>query len=184
LFGAPSKPTETGNDLFGAPAESKPAAAPSTPASKLATPPQAAPAGDDLFGTPASQPAAPAEKKSDGPAMTPPANGDQPPAEKDDKNKKKDDDLFGGVGEILREPGGLASTEMRHWVDNTGRFSCEGRLIRVMDAQVVLLKDNGRNATVPIGRLSQTDLSFVNRQANAERAQAADQTAQYIPTGR
>jgi SLA1 homology domain 1, SHD1 len=150
------------------------------PAEKPSTP-----AADDLFGTPLSEPAAPAEKKSDAPkvpAMGAPAEGDKgAPAEKD---KKKDDDLFGGFGAILREPGGLASNEMRHWVDNTGRFTCEGRLTRVLDGQVQLLKDNGHPSTVPLSRLSENDLAFVNRQASAERSQSADQTAQYTPAGR
>jgi SLA1 homology domain 1, SHD1 len=193
LFGAPAKPSDAGNDLFGAPSESKPAPAPakeapaasmpalpSTPAEKPSSP-----AADDLFGTPLSEPAAPAEKKSDemkAPATSAPAEGDKSaPADKD-KDKKKDDDLFGGFGAILREPGGLASNEMRHWVDNTGNFSCEGRLVRVLDGQVQLLKDNGHNSTVPMGRLSEADLSFVYRQASAQRSQSADQTAQYTPS--
>jgi hypothetical protein len=150
------------------------------PAEKPSTP-----AADDLFGTPLSEPAAPAEKKSEAPkepATSAPAEGDKgAPAEKD---KKKDDDLFGGFGAILREPGGLASNEMRHWVDNTGRFTCEGRLTRVLDGQVQLLKDNGHPSTVALGRLSENDLAFVYRQASAERSQSVDQTAQYTPVGR
>lgn len=191
LFGAPSKPSDTGSDLFGGASDSRPSTAKETPAESNSTkmpaltPPvekPAAPAADDLFGTPLSEPAAPAEKKSDdtkGPAMNAPKEGDKPaPA---DKDKKKDDDLFGGFGAILREPGGLASNEMRHWVDNTGRYTCEGRLTRVMDGQVQMLKDNGHNSTVPLGRLSEADLAFVYRQASAERSQSADQTAQYTP---
>src|SRR5262249_15056438 len=108
--------------------------------------------------------------------------GEKAPAEKDDK--KKDDDLFGGFGAILREPGGLASNEMRHWVDDTGRFSCEARLTKVLDGKVQLLKDNGHTSTVPLNRLSQVDLSFVYRQASAERSQTIDQTAQYTPAAR
>jgi SLA1 homology domain 1, SHD1 len=190
LFGTPSTPSDTGNDLFGGAATSKPVAAPESNASKTPEEPKlvpptekpAAPAADDLFGTPLSEPAAPAEKKSDAPkepATSIPAEGDK--AAPADKDKKKDDDLFGGFGMILREPGGLSSNEMRHWEDNTGRFTCEGRLTRVMDGQVQLLKDNGRNSTVPLGRLSQLDLAFVYRQASAERSQSADQTAQYTP---
>jgi SLA1 homology domain 1, SHD1 len=184
LFGAPAKPSDAGNDLFGAPSETKAAPAPAkeSPAEPKMTPPAekpSTPAADDLFGTPLSEPAAPAEKKSDAPATSAPAGGDKPaPA---DKDKKKDDDLFGGFGAILRERGGLASNEMRHWVDNTGNFSCEGRLVRVLDGQVQLLKDNGHNSTVPMGRLSDADLSFVYRQASAQRSQSADQTAQYTP---
>jgi hypothetical protein len=189
LFGPPAKPSDTGNDLFGGANDNKPtttkeapAAAPSTgPAMMPSAEKPGTPAADDLFGTPLSEPAAPAEKKSDekGPTMGAPAEGDK--AAPADKDKKKDDDLFGGFGAILRERGGLASNELRHWVDNTGRFSCEGRLTRVMDGEVQLLKDNGHHSTVPLGRLSQADLAFVYRQASAERSQSADQTAQYTP---
>jgi hypothetical protein len=188
LFGAPSKPSDAGNDLFGAPTETKPAPAPAkeAPAELKMTPPAekpSTPAADDLFGTPLSEPAAPAEKPAT-PPQAAPAEGDKSaPADKD-KDKKKDDDLFGGFGAILRERGGLASNEMRHWVDNTGNFSCEGRLVRVLDGQVQLLKDNGHNSTVPMGRLSDADLSFVYRQASAQRSQSVDQTAQYTPAGR
>jgi hypothetical protein len=185
LFGAPEKPSNTGNDLFGpstdtkaAPAKAAPTFESSAPAEpKLAPPAEkpSAPAGDDLFGAPSNEPAAPAEK----PAA--PAEGEKAPA---DKDKKKDDDLFGGFGAILREPGGLASNDMRHWVDDTGRFTCEGRLTKVLDGKVQLLKDNGHTSTVPLSRLSQVDLSFVYRQASAERSQSGVQTAQYTPAGR
>jgi hypothetical protein len=106
-----------------------------------------------------------------------------PPAEKapEKEEKKKDDDLFGGFGAILREPGGLASAEMRHWVDDTGRFTCEARLTRVLEGSVQLLKDNGHTSTVPLNRLSQMDLSFVYRQASADRSQSSVQTAQNVP---
>jgi hypothetical protein len=196
LFGAPTaKPSDTGSDLFGGAKEDKPApskAAPATesnlpklPAEPALTPPAekaGPPAADDLFGPSASEPAAPSPIKSDAakePAMSAPAEGEKAaPADKE-KDKKKDDDLFGGFGAILREPGGLSSNESRHWVDDTGRFSCDGRLARVMDGRVELLKENGHTSTVLFNRLSQLDLAFVNRQASAEKSEAAGQTAQY-----
>ena len=57
-------------------------------------------------------------------------------------------------GAILQQPGGFASLELRRWKDNTGRHSCRGRLIRVIDGKAQLLKDNGRTSTVAFGRLS------------------------------
>ena len=36
------------------------------------------------------------------------------------------------------------------WVDNTGSFSCRARLVRFLDGQVRLLKDNGRTTTVSL----------------------------------
>jgi len=107
-----------------------------------------------------------------------------PAPEKKDKpeEKKADDkDLFGSSQSILHEAGGLASEEMRQWTDNTGNFSCHGRLIRFVDGQVRLLKDNGHTTTVPAARLSVTDLRFVNRQASAQRSEVA-KTAQSAVT--
>ena len=66
---------------------------------------------------------------------------------------------------------------MRLWTDNTGSFTCHGRMVRFSDGQVRLLKDNGRTATVPLARLSTGDLEFVNRQASAQQAEVG-KTAQ------
>jgi hypothetical protein len=86
--------------------------------------------------------------------------------------------LFDNSAEILRENGGLASDQLREWVDNTGRYSTRGRLIQFVDGAVRLLKENGRTTTVPLVRLSQNDLEFVHRQAGAQRATQLNQTVQ------
>ena len=190
------RPTES-NDLFGSPAETpaeKPAVPAETPAETPAAPdatpaetPAAAPATppaatDDLFGapaatpaetpaTPAETPAAPEAKPAEAPAATPAGE------EKKDEKKKDDTDIFGASPTVLREAGGLASNEMREWTDNTGSFSCQARLVRFLDGQVRLLKDNGRTTTVSLARLSVRDLEFVERQASAQQA-SAFQTAQ------
>ncbi len=67
---------------------------------------------------------------------------------------------------------------MRLWVDSTGQFTCRGRLVRFMDGQVRLMKENGRTTTVPLYRLSQIDLEFINRQASAQRSDTIERTAQ------
>jgi hypothetical protein len=161
--------------LFGAPAAEKPAATPEKPADKPAVTPPAAEsqpaAGGDLFGAPAAEKAAPAEKPA-APAEKP---ADKPAGDK--KDEKKADDIFGSSSSVLHEAGGLASNEMRQWVDNTGNFSCEARLIRLVDGQAQLLKDNGHTTTVPLARLSANDLRFVERQASAQHATTL-QTAQ------
>jgi hypothetical protein len=77
----------------------------------------------------------------------------------------------------MREAGGLDSSEMRMWVDNTGKYSVNARLIRFLDGHVRLMKDTGRTTTVALNRLSERDLEFVNRQASAQKATAV-QTAQ------
>ena len=151
---APSEPAAPAddNDLFGpsAPAEeSKPA-----PESTEEVP------YDDFFG-------APAEEEE----VAPPAEEAAPPAD-------DEDDFFSNSGSILRQPGGLASTELRQWTDNTGLHSCRGRMIKLLDGKVQLLKDNGRTSTVPLARLSKDDLSFVHRQASAKRSEALGQTVQ------
>jgi hypothetical protein len=175
---AETPPAETPpqDDLFGAPTETPPAETPPAETPPAETPPTETPAtppADDLFGT-ESAPETPAAP----PAETPPAEGktEEEPAEEE---KAKTDDIFGSA--VLREAGGLASTEMRQWTDNTGTFSCRGRLVRFLDGKVRLAKDNGRTTTVPLNRLSASDLEFVHRQASAQQA-TVFQTAQAMNT--
>lgn len=131
-------------DLFGEPVD--------TPADE----PMDAPEEDDLFGgfDDAVEDAAPMEEAVE-----------EAPAEEAGDDF---DDLFGGFGAILREPGGYDSSEMRTWVDNSGRFSCVARLLGVDGGSVRLLKQNGATSTVSLARLSGRDLEFVNRQALAQ----------------
>ena len=167
-------------------ARETPAAAPAEPpAEKPAeapagtTPPTPPAATDDLFGgaaQPAEKAAAPAAAPTNPPAA-PEAKPAEKPADKPAGEEKKADDIFGATPSVLREAGGLASDEMRQWVDNTGNFSCRGRLVRFLDGQVRLVKDNGRTTTVSLARLSANDLEFVERQASAHQA-SAFQTAQ------
>ncbi|TVS14282.1 MAG: hypothetical protein EA424_19975, partial [Planctomycetaceae bacterium] len=101
---------------------------------------------DDLFG-PADE-----EAPADEPAMDlddlfgPPADEEAP---------ADDDDPFGSVPP--------AELPMRNWVDNTGHFEVEARLVVIMDESVRLLKDNGRTTTVPMYRLSQQDQQYVQQ---------------------
>ena len=165
---AATTPAESSDDLFGtAPAATEPAAPAETPAAEPASAPASAPAAtDDLFGTPAEEPATPPATEST-PAETPVDASE----EKNEENEKKaTDDIFGVSPSLLQEAGGLASDEMRVWNDNTGSFSCHARLVRFMDGKVRLAKDNGRTTTVPLARLSASDLEFVQRQASAHQA--------------
>ncbi len=86
--------------------------------------------------------------------------------------------MFGRTQTILEMPGGLASHSLRHWVDDTGSFSCEGRMLRMLDGKVQILKSTGRTTTVLLARLSKGDLEFVNRQASAQQAESLGKTAQ------
>lgn len=57
----------------------------------------------------------------------------------------------------------LAQGQMpvRKWVDNTGNFETHGRLVKIGDNFVQLLKENGRYAKVSFDRLSDSDLHYV-----------------------
>ncbi|MEO0530320.1 MAG: SHD1 domain-containing protein [Planctomycetota bacterium] len=146
LFGADAD--EPADDLFGAELAEEPADA----------------ADDDLFG---------GDDFDDGGFNEPAADeapAEEMPAEDAPADDTEDafDDLFGGFGAILREPGGVESARDRTWVDNTGRFSTVGRLIAIDGGSVRLMKQSGTVATVPLSRLSQGDLVFVSRQSLAQ----------------
>ncbi len=87
-------------------------------------------------------------------------------------------DIFGDAQRVLELPGGMQSEQLRTWTDNTGRFSCQGRLLWMAHSEVRLLKANGRTSTFPLRRLSAADLEFVTAQASAMQMDAATQTAQ------
>ena len=178
---APSQPaTESHDDLFA------PSATEETPlpVDEPATPSEA----DDFFSTPAVEeaPATPAEPPVSAPPTDddlfgPPATDEKPAEEEEEKPAEESntfDDLFGEAKAVLGMPGGLASSENRRWVDNTGNFSCEGRMLQMLDGNVRILKATGRTTTVPLARLSNVDLQFVNRQASAQKAEAMGKTAQ------
>ncbi|MEM9587175.1 MAG: SHD1 domain-containing protein, partial [Planctomycetota bacterium] len=55
----------------------------------------------------------------------------------------------------------LAQTHVRTWIDNTGTYRVNGRLVELGDGYVRLLKDNGRTCTVPRNRMCQADAAYV-----------------------
>jgi hypothetical protein len=167
-------PAESTDDLFSTPAAETP-----LPVEEPATPSET----DDFFSSPA-EPAVPSteaeeptSQPTDDDLFAPPAE-EETPAEESTTPATDTDDLFNNTETILRMPGGLASHSLRHWVDNTGSFSCKGRLVRMLDGKVQLLKANGRTTTVPLARLSRGDVEFVNRQASAQQAEVIGKTAQ------
>lgn len=168
-------PPSTTDDLFGPPSTPATDEAP-LPAEEPATPAET----EDFFSEPAtdSAPATDAAAPDDNDLFGPPAEEEQPAEEEKPVEDVSDDDLFGKADAILGLPGGLASGENRHWVDNTGNFSCDGRLLRFVDGKVQILKATGRTTTVPLARLSKGDLEFVNRQAMAQKAESLSKTAQ------
>ncbi len=56
----------------------------------------------------------------------------------------------------------LAETRVRVWIDNTGGFRTEGRLIELGDDSIRLLKSNGKTCTVPTERLSDADAAYID----------------------
>ncbi|WP_160148152.1 SHD1 domain-containing protein [Rubripirellula obstinata] len=66
----------------------------------------------------------------------------------------------------------LDETRIRTWIDNTGVYHVEGRLIEIAGDHVRLLKANGRTCTVPNSRLCQADAAYVDsirEQADSSR---------------
>ncbi|WP_353620937.1 SHD1 domain-containing protein [Rhodopirellula sp. JC639] len=55
----------------------------------------------------------------------------------------------------------LDETHIRTWIDNTGKYQVEGRLIEINRDNVRLFKSNGRTCTVPFQRLCPADASYV-----------------------
>lgn len=150
----PKPETAPADDIFGSestpPPMPMPAAEPldnlfdSTPAAPAATAPS-----EDLFSTPpTTEPAAPMEDLFNTSPTTEPA---APAAE---------DSIFGtGISQPATES--LTNSRLRVWIDNTGEFSTEGRLVEIGADFVRLEKANGRTCTVPNSRLCAADANYV-----------------------
>lgn len=169
------------DDLFGdTPAADAPATdTPATPAADTDL--------DDLFGgdeapaadaTPADAPAADTT-----PAADTPAGGDTPAGEDEPADEGGIDDLFNDDeapnGDALEDLfSGISTTEVhevsldasnspiRAWADNTGLYETRGRLVYIAKDHIKLLKDNGKECTVQMRRLSKKDRQHVLKQAN------------------
>jgi hypothetical protein len=143
----------TVDDLFDEPA---PAADQSAPADDLFQP-------ADSSAQPAAQPEAPPEQDDSGDLddlfSVKPAPAAQPVA------------VTRPVTEQIRE------LPMRQWTDNTGRFHTVGRLVKVTQTHVRLLKDNDRYTTVPKHRLSAEDLEYVQEITRQLGVETFDQVA-------
>ncbi len=166
---APSVDAE--EDLFGESSEDAPADEPSSDVGL-----------DDLFG---SEDAPAKEAAEDEPADDGPTDETETPAEEESaEESSEDDDLFGDGqtstsmdGRIL--DGVLSNSSHRTWMDNTGRHTTRGRLVKIVRGQVQILKETGRTTTVPLYRLNRADLAFLHTQIlAAQRENLAAQTAQ------
>lgn len=101
---------------------------------------------EDLFGPPA---------KEDAPAEKPATDADDDIFGPPPKKATPENDPFSA----------LPSRElpMRTWVDNTGDYQVEARLVVITADSVRLLKENGRTTTVPMSRLSDEDRDYVEQ---------------------
>ena len=130
--------------------------------------------GDELFddadSTDAGSPAEPStDSAAPGTNDTLPAGTETPlPAGEESPTADGDLNPFGRISTPARwyvvsaTPGKAGQAPaMRAWTDNTGRFRTEGRLVGVTNGYVRLLKANQRYSTVPVQRLSSSDLDYV-----------------------
>ena len=152
---------------------------------------------DNMFGATPDGPAAPRVVDGSSDPLNEPSN-DPPESQSDESSLDTDlDDLFGQVApradrsitasaNLVRHAVGLAATAVaysspqmpiRSWTDNTGTFHTRGRLVVVGDDYVRLLKENGRYATVPMRRLSQENLTYVQQNAHGLSGQPIAQIA-------
>ena len=97
------------------------------------------------------------EEMEEEPVAEPPADEDEPAPqpEENEEPSTTGEDPFAVAPPIPAEP-------VRRWVDDTGDHATVGRLVEVHPDRVRILKLNGAFTTVPLGRLSDTDRSYVS----------------------
>lgn len=62
---------------------------------------------------------------------------------------------------VFSPPSEFRGAESRKWIDNTGAYEVEGRLVMIYPDKVRLQKENGRTTTVAMRRLSPVDQAYV-----------------------
>lgn len=95
----------------------------------------------------------------------------EPKAELDQTRPKVIKPKAAGAASVQADDKGIFvsthSTEteptMRHWINRTGEYEIEGRLVWVRDAKVRILKANGRFATFDATELSADDFEYVKQ---------------------
>ena len=93
------------------------------------------------------------DTKPEAKAADEPAEQEKPADAPAPKKPAVEDDPFGAV--TPREQ------PTRLWVDETGTFQIQARLVQVLDGKVRLLKETGKFTTVPMNRLSPADRQYV-----------------------
>lgn len=149
----PAKPADDVEDLFKE-TDSKPAE--EMPAEPAAEPAKPADDVDELFKETDDKKAAASE-----PAAAEPMDPMDKPSE------KEVEDLFSDPSDKMAE---TEAHPLRQWTDNTGNFQVRASLVSISPTHVRLLKDTGKYTTVPLSRLSQSDLAFVQQHATSTLA--------------
>jgi hypothetical protein len=62
----------------------------------------------------------------------------------------------------------------RTWTDSTGKFPVRAEFVEFKEGKVRLRKENGKEVTLPIARLSQPDRELVQQQAKGKPIIPAD----------
>jgi len=154
LFGDTNEPATTDpiEDILGTPATDE-----TTPSLDLGTPPD----NDlnDIFGDPGT--GDPGTSDPDIPTFDPIIPETSPETDESPSGEEEVDldDLFGSVNPSDKDDAG-----MRNWVDNTGLYKVQARLVTIRHNEIRLIKANGRKTTVAIRRLSNNDLRYVQQQ--------------------
>ena len=69
-------------------------------------------------------------------------------------------------------PAGTWWGKERTWTDDAGKFSVTAELVEVRGDKVVLRRQDGKQITVPLAKLSDEDRKFVEKKESAERGAA------------
>lgn len=80
--------------------------------------------------------------------------------------------------------GGAAQAEMRTWTDSTGKHKIEAELLSTAAGKARLRRDDGKEITIALDRLSDEDQAFIKKQQAADKpertAPASDEARQAI----
>ncbi len=127
----------------------------------------------------------PADDADDTEDLFPTDDADELPG--DSENSDDDlDDLFGQAPATHAPANAQVTTPVKQpktaplfrvWTDDTGSYQTVGRLVKISNTHVRLLKDNGRFSTVSKRRLSESDLAYVQRMAKQMGIETIEQIA-------
>ncbi len=65
-----------------------------------------------------------------------------------------------------------AARQLRQWTDATGKHSIQAEFVELKDGKVRLRKEDGKEVTIPLEKLSEADRKFVEQQSNGKPASA------------